>query len=68
MTAFLNSSRALRRQVLFYGAASVSAILLKVLLIIKWETAGVAWGTVLGFGLFYAIPAAVLARRVLRQD
>lgn len=68
MTAFLNSSRALRRQVLFYGAASVSAILLKLLLIIKWETAGVAWGTVLGFGLFYAIPAGLLARRVLRQS
>ena len=68
MTAFLNSSQALRRQTCFYGLAAVTAILLKIALVTRWKTAGVAWGTVVAFGLFYAIPAGVLARRVLRQS
>lgn len=66
MTAFLNSSEALHRQVLFYGFASISAILLKIVLAASWQIAGVAWATVLAYGCFYAIPAWVLARRVLR--
>ncbi|MEY3283054.1 MAG: hypothetical protein RIR86_1067 [Acidobacteriota bacterium] len=66
MTAFLNSSEALHRQVIFYGFASLSAILLKIVLATSWQIAGVAWATVLAYGLFYAIPAWILAKRILR--
>lgn len=66
MTAFLNSSEALHRQVFFYGFASLSAILLKIVMAMSWQVAGVAWATVLAYGLFYAIPAWILARRILR--
>lgn len=67
MTAFLNSSRALRRQASFYGVAAVTAILLKIILVSYWDTAGVVWGTVLAFGIFYSVPAGLLARQVLSE-
>ncbi|MFN6202135.1 MAG: lipopolysaccharide biosynthesis protein [Acidobacteriota bacterium] len=66
MTAFLNSTEVLHRQVIFYGLASLTAILLKILLAVSWQIAGVTWATVLAYGCFYAIPAWVLAKRVLR--
>lgn len=68
MTAFLNSSAALGRQVLFYGFASVTAILLKIVFAAWWQIDGVSWATVLAYGLFYAIPAWLLANRILRGD
>ena len=68
MTSFLNSSHALRRQVVFYGFASVAAILLKIVFASWWQIDGISWATVLAYGLFYAIPAWVLAGRVLRGE
>lgn len=68
MTSFLNSSQSLKRQVTFYGLASITAILLKIVLASRWQIAGVAWATVIAYGLIYAIPAWGLANRVLRGE
>nr|MDQ3012197.1 oligosaccharide flippase family protein [Acidobacteriota bacterium] len=65
MSAFLNSGPLLRRQVKFYGAASVLALVLKLVLASRWQLAGVIWATVLAYGALYAIPAWILSHRNL---
>lgn len=65
MSAFLSSGPLLAKQIYIYGAASASAFGLKVLLVPRWGVAGAIWGTVLGYGPLYAVPATVLAYRTL---
>jgi len=61
MSVFLNSSSPLNKQVFFFSAASITSLVLKVVLVQKWQTAGIIWATVFGYGVFYVIPAARLA-------
>lgn len=66
MSALLNNAHFLRKQVIFYGIAAIAALGLKIVLTYAVGISGVAWGTVLGFGIFYVIPAWLLARSTLR--
>jgi O-antigen/teichoic acid export membrane protein len=68
MSAFLNNGRMVVKQVGFYGAAAVSALILKIILTHTWQAAGVVWATVFAFGLFYVIPAAKLAYSSFRES
>lgn len=69
MSSFLNIGSLLRRQTVFYGAASIVSLILKIVLTKLWLTpSGVIWATVFGYSSFYAIPAAVLAYGRLRQN
>jgi O-antigen/teichoic acid export membrane protein len=61
MSSFLNSGALLARQLPFFVLAAVSSIVLKIFLGRILGVPGVVWGTVIGFGLFYAIPAGRLA-------
>jgi len=67
MSSFLNQGNLLRAQVVFYGIASVVAVILKVVFAREWSATGVIWATVIGYGLFYVIPAARLANRHLQK-
>ena len=68
MSAFLNNGSLLGRQVWFYSAASIAALLLKVALARHWgQAAGVVWATALAYGTLYAIPAWMLSHRFLSQ-
>jgi len=68
MSSFLNSGRLLARQTVFYALASITALILKVILTQHWGSAsGVIWATVIGYGIFYAIPAARLSFGALTQ-
>ena len=66
MSSFLNSSALLARQLPFFVLAAVSSIILKIVLGRAFGVPGVIWGTVIGFAVFYAVPAAKLAFGYLR--
>ena len=61
MSAFFNSGALLGKQTWLYGFASIAAVTLKIVLAPRWGVSGVIWATVLGYGLFYVAPAAILA-------
>lgn len=67
MSSFLNSGSLLGRQTTFFAIASIISLLLKVILAHTWQTAGVIWGTVIGYGIFYVVPAGRLAYGALRD-
>lgn len=61
MSTFLNSGPLLGRQVIFFGAASITSLILKILLVQQWQAVGVIFATILGYSVFYVIPAGKLA-------
>jgi O-antigen/teichoic acid export membrane protein len=67
MSAFLNGTKTLRKQVVFYAIASVASLILKTILVLKWGAAGAVWATVIGYSVFYALPAYRLAQRTLQE-
>ena len=65
MSTFLNNGELVRPQVIFYSAASLSALLLKIVLTNKIGVSGAIWATIIGYTFFYVIPAGKLAYRHL---
>ena len=61
MSTFFNSGPLVSKQIGFYAAAAIAAVVLKIFLTYSLNTAGVIWATVFGFAIFYVIPAARLA-------
>ncbi len=57
MSTFLNHGELLRRQMGFFGAASICSLGLKVVFVRWYGVSGVVWATVFAFGIIYA-PAA----------
>ena len=69
MSAFLNNTEELlAKQTWFYAAASITAVVLKVVLARNWQVAGVVWATVLAYGLLYTVPAARLGYGYLKRN
>ena len=67
MSVFLNSGSLVGKQCIFIGAAAISSILLQIILCGLWGVAGVIWALLLGYGLFYVIPAYRLAFGALNE-
>lgn len=65
MSVFLNNRQTLRSQLVFYAAASLTALAGKIWLVQTLGISGVLWGTVLGYGIFYIYPAWRLAHKTL---
>ncbi|MEI8210442.1 MAG: hypothetical protein WCG16_14620, partial [Methylococcales bacterium] len=61
MSTFLSCGNLVGRQVIFISAAALTSLALKIILAFQWQADGVIWATLLGYGLFYVIPAARLA-------
>ncbi len=61
MSTFLNNETGLKRQAIILGTASIASLLLKIAFAYYWQLAGVIWAVLLGYGLFYVLPAARLA-------
>lgn len=68
MSTFFNSGPLMRKQVKMIGLASISALLFKILFSIRFGIAGIIWGTVLGYSIFYLIPSYNLAAKYLRKQ
>jgi O-antigen/teichoic acid export membrane protein len=56
MSTFLNSGALVKKQLLIIGLASISSVLLKIMLSLKFGVSGIIWGTVVGYSIFYIIP------------
>jgi O-antigen/teichoic acid export membrane protein len=65
MSTFFNSGHAVVRQAKFYSIAAISSLVLKLFLVHAWGIGGVIWATVIGFGVFYIVPAWITSRRIL---
>ncbi|MBC8386770.1 MAG: oligosaccharide flippase family protein [Actinobacteria bacterium] len=67
MSVFLNSGELVGKQCIFIGAAAISSVILQIILAGLWGTTGVIWALLIGYGLFYAIPAYRLAFGTLNK-
>ncbi len=61
MSAFLSTGLLLGKQIPIYGIASVMALVMKILLVLAWGSAGAIWATVLSYSVLYTLPATFLA-------
>lgn len=61
MSSFLNNGSLLGKQCIFFGAGAISSLVFQVVFIHFLGVSGVIWGMVIGYGIFYAIPAYRLA-------
>jgi O-antigen/teichoic acid export membrane protein len=65
LSVFLNHGDMLKKQLLFYGMAAISTLLMKICLVKYWDIAGAVWATLICFGVFYVLPGAKLAYSTL---
>ena len=63
MNAILNQPAVMVRHLKLFGAGSLASLALKILFARHGSLSGVVWGTVLGFGAVYLVPATRLAFR-----
>jgi O-antigen/teichoic acid export membrane protein len=63
MNAILNQPAVMVRHLKLFGAASLASLALKIAFARHGSLSGVVWGTVLGFGIVYVVPATRLAFR-----
>jgi len=66
VSTFLNSGALVGRQTFFFGLASLCSLLLKIVGASMLNVEAVVWATVVGYGLFYIIPATRIAYGSLR--
>ncbi|MDE1175008.1 MAG: lipopolysaccharide biosynthesis protein [Edaphobacter sp.] len=67
MNALLNQPALMRRHLMLFGAASITSLMLKIAFARHDMLSGVAWGTVIAFGIIYVVPTARLAIRSFPQ-
>jgi O-antigen/teichoic acid export membrane protein len=67
MSMLLNTPSLLRRQVVFFGAASIASFVLKIVLTQRFGIPGVVYGTLIGYGTIFCVPAALTARAALQE-
>jgi hypothetical protein len=63
MNAILNQPGVMRRHLVLFGSAALASLALKIAFARHGSLAGVVWGTVIGYGVIYVVPAALLAFR-----
>lgn len=63
MNAILNQPAVMVHHLKLFGAASLVSLALKIIFARHGSLSGVVWGTLLGFGIVYVIPATRLAFR-----
>ncbi len=57
MSTFLNSGDLIRKQLMFIILTAITAVLLKVILSINFGVSGIIWATIIGWSMFYVLPA-----------
>lgn len=67
MSTFLNSRQLIKRQLLMIGLASISSVLLKIILTLKFGITGAIWATVIGYSAFYVFPSYKLANNFFKE-
>lgn len=68
MSVFLNSGSLVGKQVVFIGAATISSAILQIILCDLWGVSGIVWAILIGYSIFYVIPAYRLAFNTLNKE
>lgn len=68
LAVVLNNRMLLHKQLAFYAPAALASLALKIVLTPVVGISGVIWATLIGFGIFYVVPAARLVRLELWKD
>jgi O-antigen/teichoic acid export membrane protein len=68
MNAILNQPGVMRRHLVLFGGAALASLGLKIAFARHGSLAGVVWGTVIGYGVVYVVPATMLAFRSVSQQ
>lgn len=63
MNAILNQPAVMKQHLKLFGAGSLASLALKIAFARHGSMAGVVWGTIIGFGVVYVVPATRLAFR-----
>jgi O-antigen/teichoic acid export membrane protein len=63
MNAILNQPGVMRRHLFLFGGAALASLALKIAFARHGSLSGVVWGTVIGYGVLYVVPATRLAFR-----
>jgi hypothetical protein len=58
----------MRRHLVLFGGAALASLGLKIAFARHGSLAGVVWGTVIGYGVVYVVPATMLAFRSVSQQ
>ena len=66
LSATLNHEPTMTRHMVYYGAAAVASLFLKIGMCYQWGSAGVVWAGTLAFALIHAVPSINLLRKRLR--
>jgi O-antigen/teichoic acid export membrane protein len=67
ISAFLNHEGTMLQHLIYYGAAAVSSLFLKIAMCYLWGSVGVLWASVIAFSLLHALPSLALIRKTLRR-
>lgn len=67
MSTFLNSGPLIKKQLIMIGLASVSSVVLKIVLSLNFGVSGIIWATIIAYSIFYIIPAYKLAFNYLNN-
>lgn len=67
IAVFLNTESLLVKQVMYFGLATITVFILKIVLAGLYGIAGVVWATPIGYGLFFVVPAYLLAFGTLNK-
>ncbi|MDQ5987596.1 MAG: hypothetical protein CSYNP_03341 [Syntrophus sp. SKADARSKE-3] len=67
ISVFLNTGLLVAKQFVYFGAAAICVFLLKIFLAGIYGTSGVVWATLIGYGVFFIIPAYRLAFGTLNK-
>jgi O-antigen/teichoic acid export membrane protein len=68
MNALLNQPEMMKHHLLYFGSGSLVSLALKIVFARHGSLAGVVWGTVIAFGLFYVFPSTRLALRFFSNE
>jgi O-antigen/teichoic acid export membrane protein len=65
LIALMNTNRFIRQQLLLITISGTAAFVLKLAFVPHWQAAGVAWASVIAYGILFNIPASLTVRKGL---
>lgn len=61
MSVFLNNEMLIKKQLKFVGISAIFSVIFQILLSVKFGVEGIVYGLLLGYSIFYVVPAYKLA-------
>jgi len=68
MSTFLNSNSLVRKQTVFIGLAAIVSVISQIIFVYYYGVVGAVMGVLVGYGVFYVVPAHSLAFGTLNKN